>query len=500
MPRKKAKTSKTAEPTLAQLFAPPPPLEEEMGEACAARRARLAKKIGHGVVLLLSAPLARQSGDEHYFPYQPDNYLYYLTGCADAHTAYVMSAKNGRIDEEWFFCRADSAQMTQWEGPQLTTKTARKRLCLPDAVQIAAYAENANLQLAAIVRRLVAEHNKIYCLLGLQPKLDQFLANLPQHKRDHHRRCQTAGVNIMDLSIPLDAMRLIKDELEILLIGMAALITVETMTDAMQAARKLTFEYQVDAVISGEYRSCNAHHAFSPIVASGANACYLHYSRNDARINKNRLMLIDTGCRIHGYAGDVTRTFPVSGRWTPAQKAVYDIVLAAQMRALSHIRAGANWQRVEAAATRVLARGLAQLGLCSGSVATIIAKERYRRFFMHGLGHWLGLDVHDVGSMVGEDGRGAILKAGMVCTVEPGLYIPNESDIPRELRGIGIRIEDDVVVTRTGAQVLTEFSPKVPRHITNIINYVPPKVNEKALRKHDAARLARRALRKARQQ
>ena len=236
----------------------------------------------------------------------------------------------------------------------------------------------------------------------------------------------------------------------------------------MRAAARAKYEWEVDAAITAAYRRQNGFHAFPPIVAGGANACVLHYNRNDARINKNKLLLVDTGCELRGYAGDVTRTFPPGGVWADNARAVYEVVLAAQQSAIRAARPGARWAAVENAASRRLARGLAALGLCKGGGGDVFRKGTHRRFYPHSCGHPLGLDVHDTGDMRGADGKSVILRPGMVLTIEPGLYIP-ATEKP-QWRGIGVRIEDDVLITKRGCEVLTADAPKTPRAIRQWMN------------------------------
>jgi Xaa-Pro aminopeptidase len=250
-------------------------------------------------------------------------------------------------------------------------------------------------------------------------------------------------------------MRLIKDTEEIELLRKAAQISSDGHRAAMRAVRYSKNEMQVEAALVAAFRSAGAHYAFEPIVASGKNACTLHYCANNAPVRQRHLVLVDAGAEYCGYAGDVTRTFPASGKFTEAQADVYDIVLAAQKKALTAIKPGNTWSAIENTATRTLAQGLIDLGLCKGTIKTVLKKSNYQRFYMHRIGHFLGLDVHDVGRHKNIAGKQEPLRAGMVVTVEPGLYIPDEPDIPAPLRGIGVRIEDDVLVTDNGKEVLS---------------------------------------------
>jgi Xaa-Pro aminopeptidase len=255
-------------------------------------------------------------------------------------------------------------------------------------------------------------------------------------------------------------MRLVKDAHELELMRRAARIAATAHRRAMQRTRPGSTEYQVEAELLYEFRRSGAQFpAYSPIVAGGANACVLHYVANDAVLRDGELLLIDAGCELDGYASDLTRTFPVNGRFSAAQREVYEIVLASQRAALDQVRAGNGWNDPHDAAVKVLAQGLLDLKLVAGPLAAVLEKETYKRFYMHRTGHWLGLDVHDAGDYKRE-GSWRALAPGMTLTVEPGLYIRAEDDIPERLRNIGIRIEDDVLVTETGCEVITAEAPK----------------------------------------
>jgi Xaa-Pro aminopeptidase len=255
-------------------------------------------------------------------------------------------------------------------------------------------------------------------------------------------------------------MRLVKDAHEIGIMRRAARIAAAAHRRAMQRTRPGRFEYEIEAELLHEFRRNGAQFpAYSPIVAGGANACVLHYVFNDAPLREGELLLIDAGCELDGSASDVTRTFPVNGRFSPAQREVYEIVLAAQRAAIESVRPGAAWNEPHDTAVKVLAQGLLDLKLVTASLDEVLEKETYKRFYMHRTGHWLGLDVHDAGEYK-RQGNWRALAPGMALTVEPGLYIRAEDDIPERLRNIGIRIEDDVLVSDAGAEVLTAEAPK----------------------------------------
>jgi len=245
----------------------------------------------------------------------------------------------------------------------------------------------------------------------------------------------------------------------------AARIAAAAHRRAMQSARPGCMEYEIEAELLHEFRRNGAQFpAYSPIVAAGAHSCVLHYVANDARMTDGDLLLIDAGCEMDGYASDITRTFPVNGRFSAAQRSVYDLVLAAQRAAIAKVKPGQGWNEPHDAAVRVLAQGMLDLKLLSGSLDEVLEKESYKRFYMHRTGHWLGLDVHDAGEYK-RSGLWRTLSPGMALTVEPGLYIRAADDVPAALRDIGVRIEDDVVVTEGGCEIITAEAPKLPEDI-----------------------------------
>jgi Xaa-Pro aminopeptidase len=269
-----------------------------------------------------------------------------------------------------------------------------------------------------------------------------------------------APERIHDVRALLDEMRLVKDGHELGCMRRAAAISADAHRRAMQATRPGRFEYEIEAELLYAFRRQGAQFpAYWPIVAGGRSACTLHYVANDARLADGTLLLIDAGCELEGYAADITRTFPVNGRFTPAQRDVYEIVLAAQRAAIEQIRAGSGWNDPHDAAVRVLAQGMLDLKLLSGGLDEVLEKESYKRFYMHRTGHWLGLDVHDAGEYK-RAGVWRSLVPGMTLTVEPGLYIRAADDVPAPLHDIGVRIEDDVAVTAQGCEVLTAAAPK----------------------------------------
>ncbi|HET9404724.1 MAG TPA: M24B family metallopeptidase, partial [Burkholderiales bacterium] len=283
--------------------------------------------------------------------------------------------------------------------------------------------------------------------------------------RGRARSGVAAPGEIRDVHLPLDEMRLIKEPEELAVMRRAAAITADAHRRAMRAARPGRVEYEIEAELMHEFRRNGAQApAYTPIVASGARACVLHYVQNDGELKDGELLLIDAGCELDGYAADVTRTFPVNGKFSGPQREIYELVLAAQAAAIAQVKPGGRWDAPHRAAVEVLAQGMIDLKLLQGGVAEAVETEAYKKFYMHRTGHWLGLDVHDAGDYK-RGGEWRSLAPGMVLTVEPGCYIPAGEGVPARFAGIGVRIEDDVAVTDAGAEVLTRDAPKRPADI-----------------------------------
>jgi len=296
--------------------------------------------------------------------------------------------------------------------------------------------------------------------VGADPEWDARAMRWLNAVRANARSGVAAPQQLHDVRAPLDDMRLVKDAQELAVMRKAAAISAGAHRRAMQATRPGRNEYEIEAELLHEFRRSGSQFpAYWPIVAGGANACVLHYVSNDAPLADGELVLIDAGCELDGYAADITRTFPVNGRYSGAQREVYELVIAAQRAAIGEVRAGKAWNEPHDAAVKVLAQGMLDLKLLSGSLDAVLEKEAYKRFYMHRTGHWLGLDVHDAGEYK-HAGQWRALAPGMTLTVEPGLYIRAADDVPERLRDIGVRIEDDVLVTQAGCEVLTADAPK----------------------------------------
>ena len=410
------------------------------------RRRRLAGAIGDAVAVVPTAPERVRNRDSHY-PYRFDSHFYYLTGFPEPEAVVVLTK-----DKSILFCRERNPEREIWDGFRYGPEAARERFGFDEAHPIGKLDEE--------MARLLENRQALYYPMGADAEWDARAMRWVNAVRARVRAGIAAPERMHDVRAVIDDMRLLKDAHELGVMRRAARIAAAAHRRAMQRTRPGRYEYEIEAELLYEFRRNGAQFpAYSPIVAGGANACVLHYVANDAALRDGDLLLIDAGCELDGYASDVTRTYPVNGRFSAAQREVYDIVLAAQRAAMGEVRPGRAWNDPHDAAVKVLAQGMLDLKLISGSLAEALEKETYKPFYMHRTGHWLGLDVHDAGDYKRE-GSWRALAPGMVLTVEPGLYIRAGNEVPERLRNIGIRIEDDVLVTDAGCEVLTAEAPK----------------------------------------
>ena len=412
----------------------------------ASRRRRLAEATGAGVAIVPTAPERVRNRDSHY-PYRFDSHFYYLTGFTEPEAVLVLARARSIL-----FCRERNEEREIWDGFRYGPEAARERFGFDEALPIAKLDEE--------MPRLLEDQPALYYPMGADSGWDARAIGWLNAVRAKARSGVAAPERLHDVRAIIDDMRLHKDVHELGVMRRAARIAAAAHRRAMQRTRPGRSEYEIEAELLYEFRRNGAQFpAYSPIVAGGANACVLHYVANDAMLRDGDLLLIDAGCELDGYASDITRTFPVSGRFTAAQREVYEIVLGAQRAALEAVRAGRAWNEPHDAAVRVLAQGMIDLKLLPGNLDEALEKETYKRFYMHRTGHWLGLDVHDAGDYK-RAGEWRTLASGMVLTVEPGLYIRAADDVPHALRNIGVRIEDDVLVTEGGYEVLTAEATK----------------------------------------
>ena len=415
----------------------------------AQRRKRLARSLGDGVVILPTAPERARNADSHY-DYRWDSSFFYLTGFREPEAVLVIVP--GRKPREILFCREKTPEREIWDGFRYGPELAREVFGFDEARPIA--------ELDAAIPEIIANHEVIHTPVGASAEWDGRVAGWLNAVRAKVRTGVTAPGQIRDVRAEVNDMRLVKDAHELAIMRRAGEISSGAHMRAMRAARPGRREYEVEAEIIHEFCRHGARSpAYGSIVATGANACVLHYRENDAQIQPGDLMLIDAGCELDSYASDITRTFPVDGRFTAPQRDIYELVLASQEAAIKAVKPGAEFIAYHDAATRVLVRGLIDLKLCKGSVDQVLENGSYKQFYMHRTGHWLGLDVHDAGDYMIK-GKWRKLEPGMVLTVEPGLYIRPAPGVPKAFWNIGVRIEDDVAVTAKGHEILTPDCPK----------------------------------------
>ena len=413
------------------------------------RRALLLDQMGRGIAVIPTAPEMLRNGDAHY-PYRFDSNFYYLTGFDEPEAVLVLIA--GNEPQSILFCREKNMEREIWDGYRHGPEAAKSTFGFDATFPIA--------QLDEKLIELMANQPILFHRVGHDPAWDTRLLNLRGRVQEKARSGISAPNEIHDVRTFLDEMRLFKDNEELATMRRAAIISGEAHIRAMRATRPGMMEYEIEAVLFHEFRKNAAQSpAYTSIVAGGANACVLHYISNDKLLVDGDLLLIDAACELDGYAADITRTFPVNGKFNATQKDIYEMVLAAQEAAIAVSRPGAHWNEPHEAALRVIAQGLIDFKLCSGSLDAVLESESYKRFYMHRTGHWLGMDVHDVGAYkIGESWRA--LQPGMAFTVEPGCYIRPADDIPQAFWNIGIRIEDNVVITPQGCEILTGATPK----------------------------------------
>lgn len=428
----------------------------------AARRASLIAQMqakGGGVAIIPTAREVMRNRDADY-PYRHDSYFYYLSGFPEPEAVVVLVA--GKSSQSILFCREKNLEREIWDGYRFGPEAARDKFGFDAAFPIDA--------LDTEMPKLIANAPSLFYALGRDARLDAQVHEWLQTIRLQARAGVCAPSTVHDVHVLLDEMRLFKDADEVAIMRRAGDIAAEAHCRAMRLARPGLREYHLEAELLHEFRRHGSQFpAYGSIVAAGANACVLHYRASDAEIRDGDLVLIDAGCELDSYASDITRTFPVNGRFSGPQKALYEIVLAAQAAAIAETRPGKRFMDGHDAAVKVLAQGMLDTGLLDrdrvGTLEDVIEKGAYRQFYMHRTGHWLGMDVHDVGEYreapaAGEDRPWRKLEPGMALTVEPGIYVRPAEGVPEEFWNIGIRIEDDAVITEDGCEIITGGVPK----------------------------------------
>ena len=437
------------------------------------RRAALLKQLqdqGGGVALLATSPEMTRNGD-CLFPFRHDSYFYYLTGFTEPEAVVVLVA--GKENKSILFCREKNMEREIWDGFRYGPHAAQTQFGFDAAFPIEQFEQE--------LTNLLSNAPTLFHTQGYNNQLDTHLQRCINTLHGRARSGVLPPLHTIDLHAMLNEMRLIKDAGEIALMQRAASISAIAHQRAMKIAQPGMVEYELEAELLHEFRRQGAQApAYNSIVAAGANSCVLHYNANNARMKDGDLVLIDAGCEFDSYASDVTRTFPVNGKFSAPQQALYELVLAAQAAALTHATIGARYQDGHNAAIRVLTQGMLDTGLLDknkvGSLEDAITNAAYRQFYMHGTGHWIGMDVHDVGyyrdasaPAGNEEKPYRQLQAGMAITIEPGIYVRPAEGVPEQFWHIGIRIEDDIVITDNGPLNLSRETPKTVAEIEAIM-------------------------------
>ena len=409
------------------------------------RRQKMLSAMGDGIAIIPTAAEVVRNGDSHY-PFRFDSSFYYLSGFKEPEAVLVLLA--GKAAKSILFCREKDPEREIWDGFRYGPAAACEEFCFDEAYSMD--------ELDAKLLSLLANQPKLYFSLGHNAAWDARLTTCLKQLGTQAR----AGVHVPDAVCDprklIDELRLYKSPFEQGLMRRSANIAATAHNRAMQLVKPGMMEYQLEAAFLQKFYQQGAQApAYTSIVAGGANACTLHYNANNAPLRAGDLLLIDAGCELDGYASDISRTFPVNGKFSGPQKDLYELVLAAQLAAIQQVAPGQHWDAPHQTALAVLAQGFIDLKLCQGSLQSVLDSGDYRRFYMHRTGHWLGLDVHDVGEYKDRDQQWRGLEAGMTLTVEPGCYIRPAANVPEHFWHTGIRIEDDVLVTANGCEVLT---------------------------------------------
>lgn len=423
------------------------------------RRQKLMLAMQDGVAIIPTAAEAIRNRDSHY-PYRFDSYFYYLSGFKEPEALVVLIA--GEENKSILFCRDKDIEREIWDGFRYGADAAKIEFGFDEAYSIN--------QLDELMPKLLANQSRLFYSLGADAAWDVRVTAWVNQVKSQVRTGAFAPDEISDVRKLIDEMRLYKSAYEIDIMCRSASIAASAHQRAMQKARAGKMEYEIEAEFLHEfYRKGAQAPAYTSIVAGGANACTLHYNANNGVLNDGDLLLIDAGCELDGYASDITRTFPVNGKFSAAQKELYELVLAAQAAAIAKVNPQNHWNAPHEAALDVLVQGFIDLKLCSGSKDAVLESGAYRQFYMHRTGHWLGLDVHDAGEYKDRHGHWRMLQAGMMLTVEPGCYIRPAENVPEHFWNIGIRIEDDALVTETGCEIITADAPKTVAAIESVM-------------------------------
>jgi Xaa-Pro aminopeptidase len=426
----------------------------------ARRRRQLMRHMGRDAIAILPAAPVRTRNNDVEYHYRPDSDFYYLTSFAEPEAVAVLIP--GRPQGEYvLFVREHDPAREAWDGPRAGPEGAVRDYGANDAFPVGDIDE--------ILPGLLERCSRVFYTMGTHPEFDKRVIGWVNRLRSQGKQGTHSPHEFVALDHPLHEMRLFKSRAELASMRRSADIACAAHRRALRSAGPGRMEYEVMADILHEFHRRRADISYHPIVGSGPNSCVLHYRDNNRQMQDGELLLIDAGCEYDYYASDITRTLPVGGRYSRRQRAVYEVVLEAHDATISKVRAGAHWNEPHQAAVRAITQGLVRLGLLKGRLPRLVKDGAYRQFFMHRVGHWLGMDVHDVGEYkVGDQWR--LLEPGMVTTIEPGIYIaPGSKGVRREWWGIGVRIEDDVAVTAGDPEVLTDGMPTDPEEIERLM-------------------------------
>ncbi|MBC7474695.1 MAG: Xaa-Pro aminopeptidase [Candidatus Sericytochromatia bacterium] len=425
------------------------------------RRKKFVEQMGGGVAVFRSAPEYIRNNDAHY-KYRQDSDFYYLTGFAEPNCVAVFAPEHPE-HQYILFVRPRDPERETWDGKRAGVEGAVSQYGADIAYSID--------EIDTILPKYIKNTDQLYYAIGNNPEFDPKIIDLIVSLRRKGRLGEFAPSTITDTGKIVHEMRLIKSSEEIELMKKANYVSFQAHIEAMKATKPGMYEFEVESVIDNQFKKHGANApAYNSIVGTGANATILHYVENNAQLKDGDLLLIDAGAECDFYAGDITRTFPVNGKFTKAQKDVYEVVLESQLEAIKMVKPGTRFVDVHNRAVEVLTEGMVKIGLLKGNVQDLIKDETYKKFYMHKTGHWLGMDVHDVGKYFTNNSESRPLEAGMVLTVEPGLYInENTEGVPSEYLGIGIRIEDDILVTETGSYNLSAAVPKQVAEIESLM-------------------------------
>lgn len=422
-----------------------------------ARRDALLAEMGEGIAIIPTAPEVIRNRDSHY-PYRFDSYFYYLSGFKEPESVLVLIA--GAQTKSILFCRDKNEEREIWDGFRYGVEAAQSTFGFDEVYSIN--------KLDEIMPKLIGNQPSLFFSLGSDSGWDTKMTTWLNAVREEVRHGVSVPEKMVDVRQLIDIMRLTKSPYEIDLMRRSADIAAGAHLRAMQKTQVGKMENEIEAEFLHEFARKGAQApAYTSIVAGGENACTLHYNANNCELKNGDLLLIDAGCELDGYASDITRTFPINGQFTGPQKDIYELVLAAQLSALDAARPNNHWNAPHEAALDILVQGFIDFGLCQGTKEAVLENGSYRQFYMHRTGHWLGLDVHDAGSYKDAAGNWNKLKPGSTLTVEPGCYIRPAANVPAHFNHIGIRIEDDVLITQNGCEVLTKNAPKTVDEIEN---------------------------------